>query len=125
VLANQFTFLTHSTVKTPTTHHRRHAVAEPGTVFGANVTIGYAQWISKYPYRAVVFNESNLIRTPRCAQRRATPVTRNRSAVVVTHATITPLNAVSKARIVFITILIGIVREHRRHRVVQKTADRS
>jgi hypothetical protein len=61
ILANQFTYLTKSSVKN--TDNFIIGVTQllgPGTVFGANLTLGYAHGYLNDPYRAVVFDESNL-----------------------------------------------------------------
>jgi Protein of unknown function (DUF3570) len=61
VLANQFTFLTHSTVKnTDSFLIGGTQLLSPGTVVGANVTIGYAHGYLNDPYLGVVFDESDL-----------------------------------------------------------------
>jgi hypothetical protein len=61
VLANENTFLARSTVKN--TDNVILGVTQllgPGTVFGANATLGYAHGYLNDPYRAVVFNESTI-----------------------------------------------------------------
>jgi len=61
VLANEFTFLTKSSNKN--TDNFIIGVSQllgPGTVLGANATFGYAHGYLNDPYRAVVFNESNI-----------------------------------------------------------------
>ena len=61
VLANQFTFLTDSAVKkTDNFIIGGTQLLGPGTVFGANLTLGYARGYLNDPYRAVVFDESEL-----------------------------------------------------------------
>jgi hypothetical protein len=61
VLANQFTFLTHSTVKnTDNFLIGGTQLLSPGTVLGANITLGYAHGYLNDPYLGVVFNESDL-----------------------------------------------------------------
>jgi hypothetical protein len=61
VLANENTFLANSSTKN--TDNLIVGVTQllgPGTVLGANLTLGYAHGYLSDPYRAVVFNESDL-----------------------------------------------------------------
>jgi hypothetical protein len=61
VLANENTFLTKSSIKN--TDNLIFGITQllgPGTVFGANATLGYAHGYLNDPYRAVVFNETDL-----------------------------------------------------------------
>lgn len=61
VLANQNTFLTQSSNKnTDNFIIGGTQLLGPGTVLGANLTLGYAHGYLSDPYRAVVFEESNL-----------------------------------------------------------------
>jgi hypothetical protein len=61
VLANPFTYLTQSTVKnSDSVIIGGTQLLSPGTVFGANLTLGYAHGYLNDPYRAVVFDESDL-----------------------------------------------------------------
>ena len=61
VLANDFTFLTSSAHKnTDNFIIGGTQLLSPGTVLGANLTLGYAHGYLSDPYRAVVFNESDL-----------------------------------------------------------------
>jgi hypothetical protein len=61
VLANRFTFLTHSTVKnTDDLLVGGTQLLSPGTILGANATFGYAHGDLTDPYRAVVFDEASL-----------------------------------------------------------------
>jgi len=61
VLANDFTFLTSNAHKnTDDFIIGGTQLLSPGTVLGANVTLGYAHGYLSDPYRAVVFNESDL-----------------------------------------------------------------
>jgi hypothetical protein len=96
VLANQFTFLTHSTVKnTDNFLIGGTQLLSPGTVLGANVTIGYAHGYLNDPYRGVVFNESDLSpdnQVVLSGEKR--PSTRNSQAILLSLTqAITPLNA--------------------------------
>jgi hypothetical protein len=61
VLANEFTFLTDSAIKnTDDFLVGATQLLGPGTVLAANVTLGRAHGFLGDPYRAVVFNESDL-----------------------------------------------------------------
>jgi len=61
VLANQNTFLTESSNKnTDNFIIGGTQLLGPGTILGANLTLGYAHGYLNDPYRAVVFDESNL-----------------------------------------------------------------
>jgi len=61
VLANEFTFITQSTVKnTDNFLIGGSQLLSPGTVVSANLTIGYAHGYLNDPYLGVVFNESDL-----------------------------------------------------------------
>lgn len=61
VLANPFTFLTSSSIKnTDNLIIGGTQLLGPGTVLGANVTLGYAHGYLNDPYRAVVFQESTI-----------------------------------------------------------------
>ena len=61
VLANQFTFLTQSALKnTDSFIIGGTQLLGPGTVLGANLTLGHARGYLTDPYRAVVFEESEL-----------------------------------------------------------------
>jgi Protein of unknown function (DUF3570) len=61
VLANEFTFLTSSSHKnTDNFIIGGTQLLTPGTVLGANLTLGYAHGYLSDPYRGVVFNESDL-----------------------------------------------------------------
>src|SRR2546421_1677636 len=96
VLANQFTFLTKSTFKnTDNFIIGGTQLLSPGTVLGANLTIGYAHGYLTDPYRAVVFNESDLDpdnRVVLSGEKR--PSTRNSQALLFSLTqSIAPLNA--------------------------------
>src|SRR3954470_4583406 len=61
VLANDFTFITKSTVKnTDNVLIGGTQLLSPRTLLGANVTIGYSHGYLNDPYLGVVFNESDL-----------------------------------------------------------------
>jgi len=61
ILANDFTFLTNSAHKNSDNFIIGGTqLLSPGTVLGANLTLGYAHGYLSDPYRAVVFNESDL-----------------------------------------------------------------
>src|SRR5205085_4411899 len=96
VLANQFTFLTSSAFKnTDKFVIGGTQLLGPGTIFGANVTIGYSHGYLSDPYRGVVFDEADL--TPNnqvvlSGEKR--PSTRNSQAILLSLTqAITPLNA--------------------------------
>ena len=96
ILANQFTFLTSSSFKnTDNFIIGGTQLLSPGTVLGANLTLGYAHGYLSDPYRAVVFDESDL--TPDnqvvlSGEKR--PSTRNSQVLLLSLTqSITPLNA--------------------------------
>jgi hypothetical protein len=96
VLANDFTFLSKSTVKNSDSFLIGGTqLLSPGTLLGANVTIGYSHGYLGDPYLGVVFNESDL--TPDnqvvlAAEKR--PSTRNSQALLLSLTqSIAPLNA--------------------------------
>lgn len=61
ILANDFTFLTSGAHKnTDNFIIGGTQLLSPGTILGANLTLGYAHGYLSDPYRAVVFNESDL-----------------------------------------------------------------
>jgi hypothetical protein len=96
VLANQFTFLAQSTEKnTDNFLIGGSQLLGPGTVVGANVTIGYAHGYLNDPYLGVVFNESDLDpdnRVVLAGEKR--PSTRNSQAILLSLTqAITPLDA--------------------------------
>jgi hypothetical protein len=96
VLANEFTFLTHSTVKNTDNFLIGFTqLLSPGTVLGANLTIGYQHGYLNDPYRAVVFNESDLDpdnQVVLAGEKR--PSTRNSQALLLSLTqAIRPLNA--------------------------------
>ena len=96
VLANQFTFLTHSTVKnTDNFLIGGSQLLSPGTLVTANLTIGYSHGYLNDPYLGVVFNESDLDpdnQVVLVGENR--PSTRNSQAILLSLTqAITPLDA--------------------------------
>jgi hypothetical protein len=96
VLANQNTFLTDSSFKnTDNFIIGGTQLLGPGTVLGANVTIGHAHGYLNDPYRAVVFDESNLDpdnRVVLAGEKR--PSTRDSQALLLSLTqAVTPLDA--------------------------------
>ncbi len=96
VLANEFTFLPHSTTKnTDNFLVGGTQLLGPHTILGANATIGYAHGYLADPYRAVVFQESTLDPDSRVilsGEKR--PGTRNSQAILLSLTqAITSMNA--------------------------------
>lgn len=96
VLANPFTFLTHSTVKnTDNFLIGGTQLLSPGTLLGANLTIGYAHGYLNDPYLGVVFNESDLDPDNRVVlSPEKRPSTRNSQALLLSLTqSVAPLDA--------------------------------